>query len=82
MVRTQIYLTRDEKEALESISRETGRTQSELIRTAVERFIVDFKPGDRLSRLRQACGIWRDRTDLPDLRGEWDSISRSTLDCT
>ena len=22
----------------------------------------------RLANLRQACGIWKDRTDLPDLR--------------
>lgn len=30
---------------------------------------------DRLAKLRQACGIWRDRDDLPDfeaLRREWD----------
>ena len=30
---------------------------------------------DRLAKLRQACGIWRDRDDLPDpeeLRSEWD----------
>ena len=68
MVRTQIYLTEDEKETLQSISKETGKTQSELIRTAIERFIIEFEPRDRLSLLRQARGIWRDRTDLPDLR--------------
>jgi hypothetical protein len=68
MVRTQIYLTEDEKEALQSISKETGKTQTELIRTAIERFIIDVEPRDRLSLLRQARGIWRDRTDLPDFR--------------
>jgi hypothetical protein len=29
---------------------------------------------DRLRRMRAACGVWRDRDDLPDLRalrGEW-----------
>jgi len=67
MVRTQIYLTEEEKETLQSISKETGKTQSELIRTAIERFIVDVEPRDRLSLLRQARGIWRDRMDLPDL---------------
>jgi Ribbon-helix-helix protein, copG family len=80
MVRTQIYLTENEKATLESISKETGKTQSELIRTAIERFIGDFEPRDRLSLLRQARGIWRDRTDLPDfqeLRRELDDrISR------
>jgi ribbon-helix-helix CopG family protein len=39
MVRTQIYLTENEKETLQSLSKETGKTQSELIRTAIERFI-------------------------------------------
>jgi hypothetical protein len=32
-------------------------------------------PPDRLARIRQARGIWKDRTDLPDLRklrGEFD----------
>ena len=68
MVRTQIYLTEDEKETLQSMSKETGKTQSELIRTAIERFIIEFEPRDRLSLLRQARGIWRERTDLPDLQ--------------
>jgi len=68
MVRTQIYLTENEKATLESISKDTGKSQSELIRTAIERFIGDFEPGHRLARLRQARGLWRGRKDLPDLR--------------
>jgi DNA-binding IclR family transcriptional regulator len=76
MVRTQIYLTEGEMAALNSISKETGKTESELIRTAIGRLIGDLEPRDRLSLLREARGIWRDRTDLPDLqelRRELDS---------
>lgn len=30
---------------------------------------------DRLRKMRVACGVWRDRNDIPDLRalrGEWE----------
>lgn len=32
---------------------------------------------DRLRRMRAACGVWRDRKDIPDLRalrGEWERL--------
>jgi hypothetical protein len=67
MVRTQIYLTEEEREALQSIAQETGRTQSELIREAIDGLIERYPRKDRLSLLRQACGMWRDRDDLPGL---------------
>lgn len=67
MVRTQIYLTEEERDALQSISQETGRTQSELIREAVDGLIERYPRKDRLSLLRQARGMWSDREDLPGL---------------
>jgi predicted DNA-binding protein len=75
MVRTQIYLTEHEREALSVIVEQTGRTQSEIIREAVDRFVEDFQDGNRLNLLRKARGIWESRKDLPDfqaLRQEWD----------
>jgi predicted transcriptional regulator len=77
MVRTQIYLTGKERAALRDLARQTGKTQSELIRRAVADFICRFKPlepGDRQALLQQAWGMWRERDDLPDfraLRGEF-----------
>lgn len=75
MERTQIYLTDKEKKAVKSIARRLGTTQSEVIRTAVDRFIDLEASGDRLELLQSGRGLWRDRQDLPDsgaLRGELD----------
>jgi Arc/MetJ-type ribon-helix-helix transcriptional regulator len=75
MIRTQIYLTEAEQEGLRTLSRQTGRSQSELIREAIDRLIMHARKTNRLEYLRQAHGIWAERTDLPDfaaLRRELD----------
>lgn len=75
MVRTQIYLTEVEQQALRVLSRRTGRSQSELIREAVDQLIVKSEKPDRRALLQQARGIWQAREDLPDfvaLRRELD----------
>jgi hypothetical protein len=75
MVRTQIYLTERQRDELVAIAKRAGKKQSELIREAVDRLIDQTGRSRREAVLREAAGIWKDRTDLPDfkaIRAEWD----------
>jgi len=80
MIRTQIYLSEVEHRGLHSLAKKTGKTLSELIRTAVDRMLQPEATEDRLALLRQARGIWEHRTDLPNfaaIRREGDARLQS-----
>jgi hypothetical protein len=75
MIRTQIYLTEDQRNELAIIGKSFGKKQSELIREAIDRLIDQVGKNHREVVLREAAGIWRNRKDLPDfksLRSEWN----------
>lgn len=80
MTTTQINLTDSQSDALQELSRRTGKTEDELLQEAVNKLIgevgeAEAKRQKRLESLRRARGIWKDRDDLPDfekLRAEWD----------
>ena len=75
MIRTQIYLTEHQRNELATIAKSFGKKQSELIREAIDRLIDQTGKNYRELVLREAAGIWKDRTDLPDfmsIRAEWD----------
>lgn len=75
MVRTQIYLTEEERDGLDAVAKSTDKKQSEIIREAVDRFL-DLTTGNRRKAiLDEAAGMWRNRRDLPDFaaaRRSWD----------
>jgi len=75
MVRTQIYLTEQERASLAALADTSGKKLSELIREAVDNFIEQFSRERRDTVLDSAAGIWKDRKDLPDfdvVRTGWD----------
>ena len=75
MVTAQVKLTPDEIEALRAMAERTGRTEEQLLREAVQKYLTPAQGDDRLALLRQGKGIWKDRSDLPDhrqLRAELD----------
>ena len=75
MIRTQIYLTSNQREQLAAIATADGKKQSEVIREAVDYLISRHNRERRQAVLRQAAGIWAGRTDLTPLgtlRRTWD----------
>ena len=74
MVRFQLNLTEHQHDALAALAKATGRTQSELIREAVDLLIKESRR-HRAAVLARAAGMWRKRKDLPEfqsLRAGWD----------
>lgn len=79
MLRTQIYLTEQEKDSLHHLSRQLRKTQSELIREAIDTFCESHLQSSRLVIMKNARGLWKKRVDLPDfskLRKEFNRMDK------
>ena len=63
MLPTQIYLSEAERQGSQALAPRSGRSQSALIREAIDAFL---QQQGRLGWLRQARGLWAERIDLPD----------------
>jgi len=77
MATLHIDLTDQENDSLLTIARQTGKSQDELLRDAIQDLISQFQQEDRQALLQSARGIWKNRTDLPsaeELRREWDRL--------
>jgi len=75
MIRTQIYLTKRQRDELAAIAKAAGKKQSEVIREALDGFIDRRGQSHRDTILRDVAGMWKERDDLPDfgaLRRDWD----------
>ena len=75
MIRTQIYLTDQQRTELAAIAKNMGKKQSEIIREAIDRLIDETRQNCKNTALKEAAGIWKNREDLPDfraIRSEWD----------
>ena len=68
MVTAQISLSDAQSEALRMLAQTSGKTEDQLLQEAIEHFLRQAGESNRLTMLRQAKGIWKDRSDLPELR--------------
>ncbi len=68
MIRTQIYLTEEEKKGLESIAISKGVSQSNLIRQAIDELLAKASGINMSVFLDEIAGIWSKRKDIPDIR--------------
>ncbi|MCX7120627.1 MAG: ribbon-helix-helix protein, CopG family [Gammaproteobacteria bacterium] len=75
MIRTQVYITEQEKKALTQLTLHTGESQSELIRKAIDLLCQLQAKESRAQLMRSAKGIWKNRTNDDDfiaIRNEMD----------
>ena len=80
MVRTQVYLTEQEQQVLRNLAGITGKSQSQLIREAIDRMVEQSCVLPRKQILEEAAGMWKNRTELPDfaaLRREADRLTEA-----
>ena len=80
MVRTQVYLTDQQIEGLKRLAATSGRKQSELIRDALDAYIAANRPTDWREAFRAVQGMWVDRDDLDELRGQLRDEVEERLD--
>ncbi len=68
MVRTQIYLTEQEKSGIESVALLKGINQSEFIRQAIDELLTRSININKTAILDEIAGVWSGREDTPDIR--------------
>ncbi len=68
MVRTQVYLTEEEKKGLESVAISKGISQSDLIRQAIDDLLARTGNINKDEILDEIAGIWSNRKEIPDIR--------------
>ncbi len=76
MVRTQIYLSLEERDQLDAIAQAQGISRSDLVRTAVAEYLTGHLDAENDAILGQCCGVWKDRDDIPDVRRLRDDWTR------
>lgn len=73
MIRTQIYLTEREHSALRNISPFLRKSQSEIIRIAIDDFVDRHDNERKKALLLEAAGKWKDNDfDLKKARLSWN----------
>lgn len=81
MIRTTIYLTDKGLDALNVLTKETGLSQSELVRQAIDHFCMLHRPQNKINLMRKAKGIWEDRDDISGIQNSRNSFDRDIRVC-
>ncbi len=67
MIQTQIAIPENLDVILASLATQQGKKKEEIIIEAVKAYVhEEHTPEEVLAMRRQAFGMWKDRTDLPD----------------
>jgi hypothetical protein len=77
MKRTQIYLQESQKEELEKLAAQKGKALAELIREAVDMYLVKNKI-NTADCVIETSGLWKNRDDITS--GEFVESLRRELD--
>jgi hypothetical protein len=70
-----LQLNLSEIQEIKELAQIKGKNIEELIQEAIAQFLIQHRLEHRLDLLRQACGMWQDHHDLPDiseLRQKWN----------
>jgi len=78
MVRTQLYLDEAVHARLRTLSRQQGRTVSELVRDALIRTYGTTDVEARRSAVMAILGLWKNRDDIGATRGYVRRLRRDT----
>lgn len=65
MQRIQMDLSEAERQGLQALAQSSGRSQTALIRAAIDSFPDLHQPRSRRARLPRGRGLWANRDDLP-----------------
>jgi hypothetical protein len=77
MVHANIAIPEELDSVLSSIALRQGKKKEEVILDAVKAYVhEEHSPEEILAMRRQARGIWKDRTDLPDFEAIRRSMDR------
>jgi hypothetical protein len=68
MTTLQITLSDAERAVLRTMAERTGKAEEELLRDGLTLLLEQSGAKDWKSALKKGRGLWKDRTDLPDLR--------------
>ena len=64
MRRTPLFLTTDQVTALKALAARTNESTSAVARRAIDDYLAQERPEDRLQALRSVRGLWKGRKDL------------------